>query len=175
MSQFTEALIVSPLADGKTWVVLKPFGYDCDAEESGQRIQVDLGFMTDFASVPRPLWVLLPKWGTYGNAAVIHDWLYWIQCDAKRNVSRAEADHVFLEAMTVLNVAQWQKYLMYWAVRALGWLAWRRNQWDRADGFDRVLRRHQLKSIESSDRLGLFRRSWNRMKAPSATPKTSIP
>jgi hypothetical protein len=160
MSEFTEALIVSPLADGKTWVVLKPFGYDCNEEGSGRRIQVDIGFMTDFASVPRPLWILLPKWGKYGNAAVIHDWLYWVQ---RPDISRAQADHIFLEAMTVLNVAWWQKYPMYWAVRSFGLLAWWRNQWDRSEKFDRVLHRRVVKSIESSGRPGLLRRGWHRI------------
>jgi hypothetical protein len=28
MSRFTDALVVSPLADGKTWVILRDFGYD---------------------------------------------------------------------------------------------------------------------------------------------------
>lgn len=163
MSLFTEALIVSPLADGKTWIVLKPFGYDRSTEGSGHRIQVEIGFMTDFASVPRPLWVFFPKWGTYGNAAVIHDWLYWVQS----NISRAEADHIFFEAMTVLNVTSWQKYPMYWAVRSLGWLAWMRNQWDRADGFNRVMRRQILKSAEISDRPGLVRRGWKHMRRTS--------
>src|SRR2546429_3829044 len=27
------------------------------------------------ASIPRLFWIALPKWGKYGNAAVIHDWL----------------------------------------------------------------------------------------------------
>jgi hypothetical protein len=163
MSRFTEALVVSPLADGKTWVVLRPFGYDCGTEDSGDRIDVEIGFMTDFASVPRPLWILLPKWGKYGNAAVIHDWLYW----AQSRLNRAEADAVFFEAMTVLTVSAWQKYPMYWAVRAFGWLAWWRNQWDRADGFDRVLRRTKVKSIESSERIGVLRRGWQHMRRRS--------
>ena len=168
MSQFTEALIVSPLADGKTWVVLRPFGYDRGREGSGDRIHVEVGFMTDFASVPRPFWSVLPRWGKYGNAAVIHDWLYWSQ----EGFSRAEADSVFLEAMTVLDVSAWQKYPMYWAVRSWGWLAWWRNQWDRADGFDRVLRRQLVKAIEFSARPGLMRRAWRHMQQPSAPSKS---
>lgn len=168
MSQFTEALVVSPLADGKTWVLVRPFGYDRGVEGSGDRIQVEIGFMTDFASVPRPLWVVLPKWGKYGNAAVIHDWLYWSQ----KRLSRAEADHVFLEAMTVLGVPAWQKHTMHWAVRLFGWLAWWRNQWDRSDGFNRVLQSQLLKSIESSKRPGLVRRGWKHMRQPYAQPKS---
>lgn len=168
MSQFTEALVVSPLADGKTWVLVRPFGYDRGVEGGSDRIQTDIGFMTDFASVPRPLWVILPKWGKYGNAAVIHDWLYWSQ----GRFSRAEADGVFLEAMTVLGVSAWQKHTMHWAVRLFGWLAWQRNQWDRADGFDRVLRNQLLKSTESSKRPGLVRRGWKYMRRTYAPPKS---
>ena len=77
MSQFTEALVVTPLADGNSWIIYKDFFYDVGVENSGDRIQVDLGFVTDFASVPRILWWALPKWSVYGNASVIHDWLYW--------------------------------------------------------------------------------------------------
>jgi len=168
MSQFTEALVVSPLADGKTWVVLRPFGYDRGMEGSGDRIHVEIGFMTDFASVPRPFWTALPRWGKYGNATVIHDWLYWSQ----EGFSRAEADSVFLEAMTVLGVSAWQKNPMYWAVRLWGWLAWWRNQWDRADGFDRVLRRQLVKAIDFSARPGLMRRAWRHMQRPSDPAKS---
>ncbi|MCK4806300.1 MAG: DUF1353 domain-containing protein [Candidatus Aegiribacteria sp.] len=79
MSVFTEQLIVSPLSDGKTWVILRPFSYDVGNVGSGDTVRVRTGFMTDFASIPRLLWIFLPRWGKYGNAAVIHDWLYWTQ------------------------------------------------------------------------------------------------
>jgi hypothetical protein len=73
MSRFTDALVVTPLADGKTWVVLRDFGYDVGTEDSGDRVNVEIGFQTDFATIPRFLWVVLPRWGRYGNASVIHD------------------------------------------------------------------------------------------------------
>lgn len=153
MSRFTEVLLVSPLADGDTWVIMRDFGYDVGAEDSGDRIDVDVGFQTDFATVPRPFWIVLPKWGTYGNAAVIHDWLYWDQSRPRR-----EADAVFLEAMGVLGVAPLVKYAMYGTVRAFGWMAWYRNHLDRADGFERVLRSLDLKSVEPSRRKWLVTR-----------------
>jgi hypothetical protein len=81
MSRFTDALVVTPLADGKTWVVLRDFGYDVGTEDSGDRVNVEIGFQTDFATIPRFLWVVLPRWGRYGNASVIHDWLYWISSE----------------------------------------------------------------------------------------------
>ena len=152
MSGFTDVLVVSPLADGKTWVIVREFGYDVGGENSDDHIEVKIGFQTDFASVPRLFWAILPKWGRYGNAAIIHDWLYWIQDRPRR-----EADEIFLEAMGVLGVRHPVKYPMYWAVRLFGWLAWVRNQADRASGFDRVLEEVRFKSVVRSERRGTFR------------------
>ena len=52
MSQFTNPLIVSPMNDGKFWVIREAFQYDLDFEGSGNSIIVPLGFVTDFTSVP---------------------------------------------------------------------------------------------------------------------------
>jgi hypothetical protein len=49
MSHFTEILIVSPLADSRTWCLRKEFGYDVGREGSGETISVPVGFLTDFA------------------------------------------------------------------------------------------------------------------------------
>jgi len=61
--------MVSPLADGRTWVIRSEFGYDVGAEGSGDRIDVPIGFKTDFASVPRLFWAIFPQWG-YKNVDV---------------------------------------------------------------------------------------------------------
>ncbi len=131
MSRFTENLVVSPFPDGKTWIVLSDFRYEVGTLGSGDVINVKIGFMTDFASVPRFLWVILPRWGRYGYAAVIHDWLYWEQ-----SRSREAADRILFEAMSVpvFRVPTWQKYLIYWAVWAFGSIAWRRHRRMRAPG-----------------------------------------
>ena len=52
MSRFTDVLGVSPLANGRTWGASKEFGYDVGKEGSGDSIDVEIGFMTYFASVP---------------------------------------------------------------------------------------------------------------------------
>lgn len=129
MSRFTESLVVTPRPDGKTWVILSDFGYAVGSEESNDVINVPIWNFTDFASVPRILWIVLPRWGKYGNAAVIHDWLYWDQ-----SRTRKEADEIFLEGMGVLEVGAWTKYAMYWAVRAFGWYAWSKNAKKKAAG-----------------------------------------
>ena len=86
-------------------------------------ISVNIGFHTDFASIPRLLWDFLPQWGKYGNAAVIHDYLYWEQPR-----SRKETDDILLEGMVVLKVGTISRYAIYWAVRLGGCWAWSRNQ-----------------------------------------------
>jgi hypothetical protein len=153
LSRFTEVLLVSPLADGRTWVVSRDFGYEVGTEGSGDTVDVAVGFQTDFASIPRMFWVVLPKWGRYGNASIIHDWLYWSQ-----ERSRKESDDIFLEAMGVLQVGPFKKHVIYWAVRAFGGIAWLRNQADGAAGFDRVRGPEGLKATSESQRKGTLSR-----------------
>lgn len=153
MSQFTSILTVSPLDDGNTWMLRRAFGYHVGYKGSRDRITVPVRFETDFASVPRPLWWLLPPWGTYGNAAVIHDWLYWEQLRPRR-----EADRIFLEAMTVLSVSRFKRTCMYLAVRALGGIPWWQNQGLRKQGYSRISRQAPEKSRNS-------RPLWRRAKS----------
>lgn len=131
MSSFTSSLIVSPMPDGKRWVVRRAFSYDVGAEGSGTTVTVPAGFVTDFASVPRPIWWILPKWGRYGNAAVIHDYLY-----ASKLYSRPTADAWFLEAMGVLGVRPLTRWVMYKAVRWFGWLRYRGGDGDYVEILD---------------------------------------
>jgi len=121
MSSFTTPLVVSPLPDGRHWKLVFQFCYDVGNKDSGDRITVPVGFITDFASSPPPIWWLIPPWGKYGKAAVIHDYLYQLGIR-----TRKEADDIFRESMLVLGVAPWRVSLMYWGVRIFGWLAWHR-------------------------------------------------
>ncbi len=61
MSRFTKILVVSPLANGKTWYLREEFGYYIGDPESRNTVDVPVGFMTDFASVPRLLWACLTQ------------------------------------------------------------------------------------------------------------------
>ena len=158
MSRFTDSLVVSPLTDGRTWVIISPFGYDVGSEGSGDTINVETGFMTDFASIPRIFWMLLPRWGKYGNAAVIHDWLYWTQ-----ERTRLAADRIMLGGMKVLSVPGWQRWMIFHAVRWFGWAAWKRNQWDRKAGFDRVVGVSRYGPATVSGRPGFMRRAMGRI------------
>ena len=89
----------------------------------GRTVIVPSRFKTDFASVPRIFWRIVPPWGAYSPAAVIHDYLY-----ATGEVSKKEADLIFLELMKRLHVKKWKRNIMYWAVRVGGKPAWNRHR-----------------------------------------------
>jgi hypothetical protein len=123
MSAFLTELELRPLPDGRLWELLKGFGYYTGNGADDFLITVPAGFLTDFASVPRALWWLLPPWGKYGKAAVIHDYLY-----KTKPWSRRRCDSIFLEGMKVLGVSWATRTTMYAAVRAGGWLAWNKTK-----------------------------------------------
>lgn len=84
-------------------------------------IVVPKGFKTDFASIPRGLWNILPPIGSYDKAAVLHDFLY-----QTNGVTRKQADDVLLEAMTVSGTSKWVRWAIYSGVRIGGWVVWNR-------------------------------------------------
>lgn len=98
--------------DGRNYRLLTMFQYDA----SGFTVTVPAGFLTDFASVPKILWNLLPPTGQYGKAAVVHDYLY----RTPGLVSKEIADATFLEAMGVLGVPWITRHLLYRAVSLFG-------------------------------------------------------
>lgn len=95
--------------NGHTWLLLEDFAYDSDLLK--RIVVVPAGFLTDFASVPRGLWNILPK-TEYGQAAVVHDFL----C-RYGEVTRKEADLVFKEALEHLGASSRRVKVMYWGVR----------------------------------------------------------
>lgn len=83
-------------------------------------IEVPENFITDLASVPKILWNVFEPFGKhYTRAAVIHDYLYSKDCIYKE-ITRAEADNIFLLIMKERGVPFWKRQLMYRAVRLFG-------------------------------------------------------
>lgn len=83
-------------------------------------VTVPPGFETDFHSVPRGLWNILPP-DDYPESAVAHDYLY-----ARNGCSRKQADQVHAEVLRVLKAPEWKVKLMYAGLRVGGWVAWGR-------------------------------------------------
>ncbi len=93
---------------GRFWRLARPLTY------TGARDMfiVPANFRTDLASVPRVFWALLPPFGAYQRAAVVHDWL----C-RNRQVSYRDADGVFRRILRESGVPRWQRGLLYAGVR----------------------------------------------------------
>jgi hypothetical protein len=97
--------------DSKLWQVLAPFEY----RAARRTFVIEAGVTTDFASIPRPFVWLIPTYGLYTRAAILHD----VLCDQglERNVSRRDADGIFLQALRILGVPFLQRWLMWTGVR----------------------------------------------------------
>ena len=132
MAGFLKPLVVTPLPDGRFWQTTRDMEYCVGAPDSAVRVVVPTGFETDFASVPRLLWPVLPPTGKYTAAAVVHDWLYqhpWVVLTGlvvTKILNRAECDGIFNEAMQVLSVGTWTRRTVYSGVRVGGWVTWRK-------------------------------------------------
>lgn len=126
MARFTSKLIVED-DGGFPFTLVYPLAYESDRIGS---FVVPAGFKTDFASIPRVLWNLLPPVGRYDAAAVLHDYLYQRPSGAPK-VTRSIADHVLLEAMDTLRVILPARVAIFAGVRLGGWLVW--NNYRRKD------------------------------------------
>lgn len=137
MSSFTEPLIVQkvietqkkkfffiPYKSNKNyWITTRDFRYYVGELNSEDYIDVPSGTKTDFASVPRIFWSILPPDGVYTQAAVLHDYMY-----KTRIRSKEEADKIFYESMGVLGVKDWKRKVMLVSLQAFGFIAWNKNK-----------------------------------------------
>jgi Protein of unknown function (DUF1353) len=98
--------------DDENWKILREIRY-----ESLERTFVaKVGSPTDFASVPRVFIWLLPRYGAYTKAAIIHDYL-WREGVVKEEITLRKADTLFRVAMSELNVPFLTRWVMWGAVR----------------------------------------------------------
>ena len=132
MSQFTTPAVLEML-DSYKWRLVEPFEYYTEVLDFTDStffkqvmissycyklvcdIRVPAGYVTDLTTVPRILWSILPPNGRYAKASIVHDYLY-----SNAISTKLWADSVFLEAMTVLQVPVWRRFIMYLAVRMFG-------------------------------------------------------
>lgn len=110
--------------DGRQVVrTLENLEYRVGSEDSDTVICVPAGFETDFASMPMGVRNLFPPMGRWARPAIIHDYLYATKGEDGR-FTRADADHIFREAMEVVGVPAWRRTVMYRAVRIGGGGGW---------------------------------------------------
>ncbi len=94
---------------------------------NGYKISVPAGTKSDLASAPRPF----RKSGKWNRAAILHDYVYR-GGNAKRaldnktiRLSKADADQMFLDAMTALNVDA-RRFIMFAGVKCFSWASWKK-------------------------------------------------
>ncbi|MEU1982695.1 DUF1353 domain-containing protein [Nocardia sp. NPDC019395] len=104
---FTSSLVVEEI-DGEFWKVREPLIY----EGANETFEVPVDFRTDFASVPRPFVWLIPRYGVYTRAAILHDFLLRTE-----RVGKADADGLFRRALRECDVSRPRRWMMWTAVR----------------------------------------------------------
>ena len=98
--------------DDEFWGVEEPLVYRGRTD----RFTVPAGFRTDFASVPRVVVWLIPRFGRYTPAAILHDWLCTVGIETGQVTSR-EADGLFRRIMRESGVPVLRRWLMWAGVR----------------------------------------------------------
>jgi hypothetical protein len=130
-----EPLHVSRFVE-RIYYLTKPIAwFPNPGQERLRRVDVPVGFITDFASVPAPFWPLLPPDGEYTYPAIVHDYLYWDQ-----GRPREEADEILKLGMQDLRVPRWKIEAIYGAVRVFGGGPWDENTRLKTQGEKRCIK-----------------------------------
>ena len=123
MSGFLTSLRLIDDGDGSRMVLEQPLRYRSDLLAG--IVDVQSGFVTDFASIPKVLWNVLPPHGAYDRPAIVHDKLYQDGTFQGVAIDRGTADRVLLEGMKVVGVSTWQRWAIFAGVRTGGFIAWK--------------------------------------------------
>jgi hypothetical protein len=132
------ALRVGRFAD-PIYFLLQPITWKPNPDQAGKykSVTAPVGFVTDFASIPRIFWSLLKPDGLYAYAAVVHDYLYWTQDQPKE-----AADDILKFGMEEFGVSDWVVRAVYEAVHHFGKSSWDEDFKLRAAGEKRILQQY---------------------------------
>lgn len=90
---------------------------EMEIKVDGSLIKIPRGFITDLASIPKPLWpILAPQYSGFVYPAILHDFFY--RCP--NNVTRKYADDVFYYALKAEGVSTYTALKMWAGVRTFG-------------------------------------------------------
>lgn len=123
MPFLTEDIIVASSGDDR-WELLRALIYE------GQRetFTIPAGYVTDYATVPAVISWLIPRYGAYTRAAILHDYL--ITDLLPTGLEPNDIDGLFRRVLRELGVSAPRRWLMWAGVRygslfggrAHGWL-----------------------------------------------------
>ena len=134
MSSYTDGVVLQQRDGTDLFNIFHSFYYHVGSKDSGDWVFIDQGVPTDGNSRPWFFGWLVPQFGRYTKAAVIHDklyahpWVYVSRLDEQLRVSRKEADKIFLEALLVLGCPPKLARFEYRMLRMFGGRAWRKHR-----------------------------------------------
>jgi len=120
MSTFLGDLTVTQLSDRaggswRLWRLAEDLRYDLGG---GVVVVVPAGFITDGPSIPQIFWNILPVWGSWSRAGVVHDFLCCLLALGRPHEAaptRYDCDRMFADAIWALRVG-----FAPWAILYLG-------------------------------------------------------
>lgn len=121
---FLNGIQVSPV-DARRWILMEELSYRGNTDI----FDVPVGYVTDFATVPRVFTWLLPTFGDYTAAAILHDYLL-TDLVAQEKLSSRDADGIFRRVCAELSVPP-RRYWLMWAGVRLGALGSSRRKYQR--------------------------------------------
>lgn len=128
---------IKPFGDWDYYYPTDPVYWRANVGQSLHNVTVPAGFVSDLASVPRFLWGVFPRTGRYAYAAIVHDYLYWVQYP---DVPREEADKILETAMRDSGVRSATVWSFTNAVAMVGKKSWDENTRLRQSGERRFLK-----------------------------------
>lgn len=112
----------SDLYNRDFYYLSEPFVYHIEDYPSMIKVKVPAGFLTDGASIPRPLWLWASPIGRHAQSAILHDYLceyLSVEVDGTPTpITRLQADRIFRESLLVLGVSKTRANIMYAGVSA---------------------------------------------------------
>lgn len=132
------ALHVGRFAD-PIYYLTNVIGWDPNPIQAGlyKPVRVPIGFVTDFASIPRIFWSMLRPDGIYSYAAIIHDYLYWEQYLPKK-----DCDMILKFLMEEFRINPTIVSAIYQAVNNFGCIAWEENARKKRAGEKRIIKQY---------------------------------
>lgn len=108
----------------------EPLVWGVEGPDGPTFITVPKDFESDFASMPWVALRMLPSFGPWARAAVLHDYLY-VTFGEQGRWTRAQADDIFKQAMEAIadsridrEPAAWKRFAIHRAVRLFGKGGW---------------------------------------------------
>ena len=98
MIGFDRVMVLIRTADCHNVVISEPFSY---TTAKGEVITIGIGDQSDGASTPRLIWSIVPPFGPYWKAYVLHDHLY-----RYTQKTKDECDALLHEAMMSLGASK---------------------------------------------------------------------